>query len=173
MKELLEGNAGFIAKSDKTLLKELAEKGQHPVAAVIACSDSRVPVEAIFDQIEPGRLFVVRVAGNVVADASVKGSIEYAVEHLRVPRVIVLGHTGCGAVKARLENVNEGELGRLLALMDLTSKDPAEAVAENVARQVAALLEIGAVREAVEKKTLAVFGAIYDLATGRVNVMDG
>lgn len=94
MDELLQGNARFAAVADPGLLRELADQGQKPVAAVVACSDSRVPVELILNQDRPGRLFVIRVAGDVIADSSVKGSVEYAVEHLKVPELIILGHTG-------------------------------------------------------------------------------
>jgi len=83
--QLLEDNRIFARKVDKRLLERLVEEGQKPIATVISCSDSRVPVEVIFNQLEPGKLFVIRVAGNVVADSSVKGSIEYAIEHLKTP----------------------------------------------------------------------------------------
>lgn len=76
-------------------------KAQHPFACVLACADSRVPPEMVFDT-GLGDLFVVRVAGNIVDDA-VLGSLEYAVEHLHVPLIVVLGHSGCGAVTAAIQ----------------------------------------------------------------------
>jgi carbonic anhydrase len=75
--------------------------GQSPFAAVLACSDSRVPVETVFGQ-GAGDLFVIRVAGNVLGEPQI-GSLEFAVDELGVPLILVLGHTGCGAVKAAME----------------------------------------------------------------------
>ena len=132
IKEMIEGNNSFLRKVDKVLLKELAEKVQKPTATIVCCSDSRVPVEVIFDHLRPGTFFVVRVAGNVVADYSVKGSIEYAVMHLNTPYLIVLGHTECGAVKASLQGVNEGDMGRLVSHIKLENKELNKAVMENV-----------------------------------------
>jgi len=100
---LMEGNKRFVTRKaqhpDQTLahLREV-ESGQHPFAVVLSCSDSRVSPEIVFDQ-GLGDLFVIRVAGNVTDD-TVIGSIEYAVEHLKAPLVVVLGHQGCGAVQA-------------------------------------------------------------------------
>lgn len=104
---LIKGNKRFLTGNmlgkDYSLTRrsELAEKGQHPFAVVVSCSDSRVPPESLFDQ-ALGDLFVVRVAGNVITPIEL-GSIEYAVEHLKVPLVLVLGHEKCGAVTAAVE----------------------------------------------------------------------
>lgn len=100
---LKEGNARFVsgALTPKDHYKEERQKlseGQHPFAVVLCCSDSRVVPEILFDQ-QLGDLFVIRNAGNVV-DLHVLGSIEYAVEHLGAPLVVVLGHSNCGAVTA-------------------------------------------------------------------------
>ena len=100
MDHLKLGNDRYIASSDAGLRASLAENGQHPRAVVITCSDSRVIPEAIFDA-GLGELFVIRVAGNVLGPIEL-GSVEYAVEHLGCPEVIMLGHTGCGAVGAAL-----------------------------------------------------------------------
>jgi carbonic anhydrase len=87
--------------------------GQIPLAAVLCCSDSRVPPEHIFDQAH-GEIFVVRVAGNIARPSEV-GSLEYSVQHLKVPLVLVMGHEGCGAVKAALEGTPaSGALGGLI-----------------------------------------------------------
>lgn len=171
MEELMHGNAQFAAGADSGLLRELARNGQKPVAAIVACSDSRVPVELIFNQCEPGKIFVIRVAGNIISDASVKGSIEYAVEHLGVRCLIILGHSGCGAVQASLDKIVKGELGRLLAQMKIESSDLVAAVVENVNRQVSNSMEIDAVRQSVEERKLGVFGAVYDIETGKVQVV--
>ncbi len=171
IKEILAGNAEFRRKADKNLLKGLAEKGQKPAAAVVACSDSRVPPEVIFDRLTPGSLFIIRVAGNVVADTGVKGSIEYAIEHLHVPYLIVLGHTDCGAVKASLAGTHDGEVGKLLDGMKLKSKDISKAVRENVALQVGRVMALDCVKAAVTKKSLVVYGLLYDLPTGEVKIL--
>ena len=172
IKEILKGNERFASKADKNLLIELAEKGQKPIAVVISCSDSRVPVEVIFNQSQPGRFFVIRVAGNVVADSSVKGSIEYAVEHLKIPYILVLGHTGCGAVKARLDGVKEGEIGKLVSHIKLQSNKLSQAVVENVESQVRIISEMDCVKEALSKKEIEIHGMLYDLASGKVGVLD-
>jgi carbonic anhydrase len=105
-KMLIDGNSRFISEKyaprdlGQTRRSEL-EKGQHPFAVIISCSDSRVPPELIFDQ-GLGNLFVVRVAGNVL-DSIELGSIEYAVEHLGAKLIVVLGHEKCGAVKATVD----------------------------------------------------------------------
>jgi carbonic anhydrase len=117
---LVEGNKRFgtgnFLNKDYSLTRrvELAQKGQHPFAVVVSCSDSRVPPEDIFDQ-ALGDLFVIRVAGNVITPIEL-GSIEYAVEHLKVPFVLVLGHEKCGAVTAAVEG---GEVaGSIGAIVD-------------------------------------------------------
>src|SRR5581483_6066968 len=105
LKNLMDGNARFVAETPITgrplmdRVRELA-KGQSPFATVLGCSDSRVPVETVFDH-EPGDIFVIRIAGNFVDDSGL-GSIEYAVAVLKSPLVMVLGHTSCGAVKAAI-----------------------------------------------------------------------
>jgi carbonic anhydrase len=102
LRELREGNIRFVRgaavhpRQDGGRRRRTERDGQTPKALVLACSDSRVPVETIFDQ-GIGDIFVVRVAGNVPV-IGVLGTIEYAVEHLRVPLIVVMGHTGCGAV---------------------------------------------------------------------------
>lgn len=107
---LLQGNERFSQDHplhpDQTLdrLRDLSF-GQHPVAAIVSCSDSRVPPELILDQ-GLGDLFVIRNAGNIVADYEI-GSVEYAIEHLEVPLVIILGHTKCGAFGAFVEHEHE------------------------------------------------------------------
>jgi len=169
--ELLEANKSFASKVDKGLLKELVEKGQKPIATIVSCSDSRVPVEIIFDQFRPGTFFVIRVAGNVVSDSSVRGSIEYAVMHVKTPYLVVIGHTECGAVKAYLEGVNEGEIGKLVSNIKLKSNELGKAVIENVELQVKRVCEIDCVKEALDKKRIEVYGMLYDLRTGKVKCL--
>lgn len=166
--ELLEANEGFASRVDRGLLKELTEKGQKPIATIVSCSDSRVPVEVIFNQLRPGTFFVIRVAGNVVSDSSVRGSIEYAIMHLETPYLVVLGHTECGAVKARLAGVTEGEIGRLVSNIKVKSQELNQAVIENVGSQVKVVSEMDCVKEALDKNRIEVYGMLYDLRTGEV-----
>ncbi len=93
-------------------MKESAEDGQHPLAIVLSCIDSRVPVEMIFDK-GVGDLFVSRIAGNVVSE-DVLGSMEYACEHSGSKVVIVLGHESCGAVHSACEHVQAGNMTQML-----------------------------------------------------------
>ncbi len=104
LQKLIDGNKRYVTGDNSlhTHKSDLAD-GQKPFAVVIGCSDSRVAPEIVFDQ-GSGELFVVRVAGNVVGPLE-RGSVEYAVEHLGVQLVIVLGHTGCGAVNATLSEL--------------------------------------------------------------------
>src|SRR5580765_2877051 len=111
MKDLLEGNARFVAGQTLNPRQRPADysklvAGQAPDAVIIGCADSRVPPEVLFDQ-GVGDLFVVRVAGNVVSGtgAVIKGSIEFAIAELNVPLIMVLGHSNCGAVKAAVQHL--------------------------------------------------------------------
>ncbi len=106
VQKLKDGNGRFVsedyAREDiGSIRRQELTAGQHPFAVIVACSDSRVPPELVFDQ-GLGDIFVVRVAGNVI-DADALGSVEYAVEHLHSPLVMVMGHQECGAVKAAIE----------------------------------------------------------------------
>lgn len=157
---------------------------QRPFATVLGCSDSRVPVELVFDQ-GFGDVFVVRVAGNVIA-ADVVGSVAYAGLHLRTPLFVVLGHAGCGAVTAavdaKLKKAKEPEaieaLVRLidpgLAGLDLSLPPAAlldAAVEANVRWSVRQLASLPAARRAVERHQCEIVGAVYDLRTGQVRVL--
>src|SRR5512139_387673 len=106
---LLRGNERFIAgwpdhpNQSARRRREVSDAGQQPYAIILSCADSRVPPEIIFDQ-GLGDVFVIRVAGNVLDDV-ILGTIEYAVEHMHTPLVMVLGHDKCGAVTAAVEHV--------------------------------------------------------------------
>src|SRR5215470_6317467 len=111
LKRLMEGNRRFLrgkARSAAFRRETMADlaKGQRPYATILGCSDSRVPPEWVFDA-GLGELFVVRVAGNVFSP-EIAGSLQYAGSHLQTPLFVVLGHEGCGAVKAALETKYEG-----------------------------------------------------------------
>jgi carbonic anhydrase len=192
LSRLKEGNARFAAgrsqhpHADEARRTETAEKGQHPFAAVVGCSDSRAPVEIIFDQ-GIGDLFVVRVPGNVCNGDEI-GAVEYAVEHLDVPLCVVLGHTRCGAVISVVTGAPlTGHLARLVANIRLSiprarKEHPSadeheliEAVVRTNVRQSIADLSQGSplLREGVEEGTLKVMGAVYDVASGAVQWMEG
>jgi carbonic anhydrase len=180
LKRLQEGNERFVA--DKPTAhppyseqrKELA-KGQKPFAVILTCSDSRVAPELIFNQ-QLGDLFVIRVAGNVT-DPIVLGSIEYAVEHLHAPLIVVVGHSNCGAVQAALETQKpKGNVGELIKQVRVGSdlpKGKAAAVAAGVkanvlyqARQLTAKSEV--LRDFVTSGRVQIATGIYSLETGRV-----
>ncbi len=188
---LREGNARFTAHPEHHTGHPAEHRlriagGQHPFAIVLSCADSRVPPELVFDQ-DLGDLFVVRTAGQVLAPP-VLGSIQYGVEHLHVPLLVVLGHEGCGAVKATLEALESGsaasgtaidslvEAIRPAAEQALADAGPgadeehrlAEAVRLNVAGEVAQLSADPLLAEAVEAGRLRVVGATYDLHDGAV-----
>ncbi len=115
-----EGNAQFVSNpAGRPLLgaqqRAALAKGQHPIATVLSCADSRVPPEIIFRQ-NPGDLFVVRTAGEV-ADRAVLASVEYGAEHLHIPLIVVLGHEACGAVQAAIETKDPKSLGPNLAFL--------------------------------------------------------
>ncbi|MDR3585599.1 MAG: carbonic anhydrase [Desulfosporosinus sp.] len=184
-KQLLDdGNARFA--SGKTLSKDLGatrrmdleKNGQHPFAIIVSCSDSRVPPEVLYDE-ALGDLFVVRVAGNVITPVEL-GSVEYAVEHLKTPLVVVLGHEFCGAVTAAVQG---GEIpGSIAAIVDkikpaidtakasgATGNDLIEKTADiNVQNAIQDILKSSIVKHAVDAKEVKVLGAKYDLDTGVV-----
>jgi len=157
---------------------EALREAQTPFAAVMGCADSRVPPNLVFD-CSLGELFVVRTAGNVLSQMDL-GSMEYAVTVLQVPLVMVLGHSGCGAVASALQGGPVSEaLGALLAEITPAAEwarnrtsDPAEAVSlaenRNIWRGVRKLRGNPVLR--AHPETLVV-GAKYDIRTGRVTVL--
>jgi len=176
---LKDGNARFVA--DKPAKKDLGAKrraelakGQRPFAVVLTCSDSRVAPELIFDQ-GLGDLFVLRVAGNVT-DPVVLGSIEYAVDHLKTPLVVVLGHEKCGAVAAAVEGGHpEGNLGKLIRHVHVgDNKGDAEAaVRTNVMYQAGQLTrESTVLKDFVSSKRVRLAAGVYSLKTGEVRWLD-
>jgi len=182
LKDLMSGNARFVAGKSLNPRQTPADfsklaSGQTPDAVIVGCADSRVPPEILFDQ-GVGDLFVIRVAGNVVSGAgpSVKGSIAYAVVVLGAPLVMVLGHSQCGAVKSALETKElqvPQSIRDLVGMVDTGGqKDLDRAIVANVRTGVAKLKSIEpTLTQYVETKRLKVVGAVYDLATGKVNLV--
>ncbi|MGZ3439506.1 MAG: carbonic anhydrase [Polyangia bacterium] len=184
LRALVAGNQAFVAAGASCARQSPARRGevaaaQHPIAVVIGCADSRVPPEAIFGQ-GIGDLFVIRVAGNVVDDA-VLGSIEYAVEHLGVPLVVVLGHERCGAVQAALsEEPAHGHVDaivrRIRAAIQHARKGPGDALDNAVRANVSASVHdvqssTPVLAPLVDKGRVKVVGARYDLDTGAVELL--
>lgn len=156
--------------------------GQHPIAGILSCADSRVPVEVVFDQ-GIGDLFVVRVAGNI-AGTSELASLQYGVEHLNLPLVVVMGHTRCGAVKAALSGANPpGPLGELLSQIapsveNVKSQNIPESarlaatVRANVRYTLAQLQRDPVIGHAVAEGKTRLVGAVYDIGSGVVQWID-
>ena len=193
LQRLKDGNKRFVSEvrghgllSGKTGRSELVTE-QKPFAVIFGCSDSRVPVEIVFDQ-GLGDLFVIRVAGNVVAPSLI-GSVEFAVEQFGTPLVLVLGHTMCGAVQATLADLNRPSENRSPNLRSIVSRiqpsvqslleteiaaDPDEllkrAVRANIQTSVESLRHGSEILEGlIDSQELLVAGAEYSVETGVVN----
>jgi carbonic anhydrase len=180
VQELLAGNQRFAAnqstcRHDLSLLRQRTVEKQAPLAAVLACADSRVPVELIFDQ-TIGQIFVTRIAGNI-ATAEIIASLEYAVAELGVRALLVLGHTGCGAVTAAMKSEEvPGQISSLYPhirpAVARARGNLGEAINGN-ARDQAELLRTSStvIRGATDGARMKVLAGCYDLATGRVTVL--
>jgi carbonic anhydrase len=180
LEELLAGNRRFAAnrltsiEHDLSILKAHTVDKQEPFAAVLACADSRVPVELVFDQ-SIGHIFVTRVAGNIVT-AEIVASLEYAVAVLGIRALMVLGHTNCGALKAAMKTDSvPGQISALYphlrAAVDQAAGNVDIAIETN-ARLQAELLRTSStvIRQAAAAGTLKVAAGVYDLATGNVSM---
>jgi carbonic anhydrase len=196
LRRLQEGNLRFISNArgsdafiTEARLAEL-EKEQHPFAVVLGCSDSRVPAEIVFDQ-GLGDLFVIRVAGNIVAPSQI-GSIEFAAERFGTQLVVVLGHSHCGAILATLEELQRGRENRSPNLHTIVNRvRPSveklletdlkhdldalvtQAVRANIRASVAQLRRGSRILERlIDQGRLLIVGAEYCLATGVVEFLD-
>jgi len=165
----VEGNRRFIETQGKFLAKHVS--GQKPFAAILTCSDSRVPPELIFDA-GIGELFVVRDAGNIAFGPSVIGSLEYAVTHLRVPLLLILGHTNCGALKASEAGPGDGShVGEIVNEIRCCFGG-GDNLRDNVRRQEQMLLQRSPpIAEAVKAGALKIQGAVYHLEDGAVEFL--
>ncbi|MGZ4934668.1 MAG: carbonic anhydrase [Halobacteriota archaeon] len=182
---LMEGNARFVSgnvchpnQSDEQRAKVVS--GQQPFAVVVSCSDSRVPPEILFDQ-GIGDIFTVRTAGEVMDNATI-GTIEYAVEHLHAPLIVVLGHDDCGAVNAAVEGSAEpGQINYLVEAIK-PAVDTAQSMhgdllsnsinvnSKDVVAQLQATNPI--LSEHVQQGKLQIVPARYHLDTGAVELLD-
>jgi carbonic anhydrase len=196
LQRLQDGNRRFVAGAQSDVLATHSDRleltgGQNPFAIILGCSDSRVPAEIVFDQ-GLGDLFVIRVAGNIVA-ASQLGSIEFAAQRFGTRLVVVLGHTNCGAATAAIEDVvqpgaNASEFLRSIvdpirpsaeaalaavprsdwpALLESTIRGNVRASAGDIRRRSTVIQEL------IRRDGLRVVGAEYSLETGVVDFFDG
>ena len=187
---LKEGNERFVnnLKANRNLLEQVNDtrEGQWPFATVLSCIDSRTSAELIFD-LGLGDIFSIRLAGNVLSDA-VLGSMEFACKLAGSRLLVVLGHTGCGAIKGACDNVQLGNLSTLLNLIQpavyfertvadnrtSTNPDFVDRVAQiQVRRAVEGVIERSMVlRDMIEKGEIGLIGAMYDVASGAVDFFD-
>ena len=191
LERLKKGNLRFMEgvsrhAHESASWRSLLTETQKPFATVLGCSDSRAPPELIFD-VGLGDLFTIRLAGNIIAE-DVIGTIQYGVAHLRTPLVVILGHEGCGAVDATLEEMLHmptelkyvGALTRLikpgLKELDLNMDRTAllrAAVEANVRWSMRQLSTMPEGARALREKRVSLVGGVYELATGRVRFLDG
>lgn len=193
--ELKQGNIRFTTgesthlRQDPQRIKDLS-LAQNPKCVIVSCSDSRVPPEIIFDQ-GLGDIFSIRTAGNVMGDYD-EGSIEYAVEHLHTPLVIVMGHQKCGAIQALLDSTDELDedhaetAGNVVKIIEKLAKqeeqqenlhsahkDSDKAVLANVMNGVKELRTVNPfLKNAYEKGEVQIIGAIYNVDNGTVDFLD-
>lgn len=188
---LIEGNQRFISEKEdekdfKALIQMTKDK-QHPFASVLSCSDSRAPVELLFDQ-ALGDVFSVRLAGNIASDKAI-GSLEFGSKYLGSKLIVVMGHTSCGAVKAACDDFKDGHIGEIINLIkpslrhEKTITDPSLRTAGNpdfvqkicelnVQYQIDAIIRASdIVDDMLESKQIGIIGAVYDIANGKVNFM--
>jgi carbonic anhydrase len=197
LERLKEGNRRFLERirdgkisGKDTSQYELSTK-QEPFAIILGCSDSRVPAEIVFDQ-GLGDLFVIRVAGNIVAPSQV-GSVEFAAERFGTPLVVVLGHSNCGAIIATLEELRrptEGQSKNLRAIVDRVRPSVEELLATEsdwdfdslISLSVRANIRASAnhlrhgseiLENLIQKGELLIVGAEYSVETGAVDFFDG
>jgi len=188
MEVMRQGNARFARgeRKNRDYIREqkASAGGQHPAAVILSCIDSRAPAEVIMD-LGIGDIFNARVAGNIVNE-DIAGSIEFATKLAGAKVIVVMGHTGCGAIKGAIDGAQLGNLTGLLAKIRpaveatsyagaKTSKDAkfVDAVArKNVELTIARLQDMSPiVRELVGSKTVKIAGAMYDLSSAKVDFL--
>ncbi len=190
LEKLKEGNQRFVEdkaehpNADKDRLADTAKNGQYPFATILSCSDSRVPLELLFDQ-GFGDIFVVRVAGNT-SGGDEMGSLEYCVDHLGTPLLVVLGHTKCGAVTAAATHAETTDhLTNMIQRIEPATeevqkanpdKKPEELITKMVEKNVwnaveTILADSRVIRKLVEEEKVEVIAAMYDIETGKVTFL--
>ncbi|MBF4989174.1 carbonic anhydrase [Methylophilus sp. 14] len=189
---LIEGNQRFITdreqdKDFKSLIQITKDK-QHPFSSFLSCSDSRAPVELLFDQ-ALGDVFSVRLAGNIASDKAI-GSLEFGSKYLGSKLIVVMGHTSCGAVKAACDDFKDGHIGEIINLIkpsirhEKTINDPAQRnsknsdfvekiCALNVKYQIETIIRCSdIIDDMLQSKQIGIVGAVYDISTGKVDFME-
>ena len=186
---LIEGNHRFAnnltASKDLQNLVELTKNKQHPFASFLSCSDSRAPVELLFDQ-ALGDIFSVRLAGNIASDKCI-GSLEFSSKYLGSKLIVVMGHSSCGAVKAACDDFKDGHIGEIInmikpairhektVLEDRSSKneDFVQKICElNVQYQIDQIIRTSdIIQDMLQAKQIGVVGGVYDLNTGIVRFL--
>jgi len=188
-RRFLEGISHVSSGSSLSKLRNFAQKGQRPKAIVLCCSDSRAPVEMIFDQ-DIGDLFVIRVAGNIIAPSLV-GSVEFAASTFGTDFVLVMGHTQCGAIRATLDNIRDPQAISSENIHDIVSRIKPhifpvaqmrglseeekfeKSVEMNVRASVSQLAHSSRlIEKMVQDGKIVIRGAVLELATGRVNFLE-
>lgn len=197
LERLKEGNQRFVAgvRSVDTIIKQSHRasfvEGQAPFAIILGCSDSRVPAEMVFDQ-GLGDLFVIRVAGNIVAPSQV-GSVEFAVERFGTPLVVVLGHSMCGAVRATIDDIESQQEHASSNVLSIVNRirptveplfntdlrnDPDKLLESAIRANIMSAtsqLQHGSpmLEQLLQKNELVIVGAEYSLETGVVEFFNG
>ena len=186
---LIEGNHRFTnnLSADKNMLGlvHMTKDRQHPFASVLSCSDSRAPVEILFDQ-ALGDIFSVRLAGNIASDKCI-GSLEFSSKYLGSKLLVVLGHTDCGAVKAACDDFREGHIGEIINLirpavrMEKTTASQRDSGNAGFVDKVCALhvqVQINEIvhssdiiQDMLSAKQIGMVGGIYNLASGEVRFL--
>jgi carbonic anhydrase len=186
---LIEGNHRFTnnltVNKDMLSLVHMTKDKQHPFASVLSCSDSRAPVEILFDQ-ALGDIFSVRLAGNIASDKCI-GSLEFSSKYLGSKLIVVLGHSDCGAVKAACDNFREGHIGEIINLIrpalrmekSITEhRDSSNSAfvdkicALNVSVQIDEIIHSSdIIQDMLSNKQIGMVGSVYNLATGEVSFL--
>jgi len=182
-KNLIDGNARYAAgalwkpRISSELRKDLLTKGQNPYAAIVGCSDSRAPMELIFDA-GLGDLFIIRTAGNVVSDIGL-GSLEYAVEMLKTPLIVVVGHQQCGAVKAAIRGgifspPMQAVINEICkcSSVDICSCSQEEIENKNILYTLSKIAANACIAKAVDEGRVKLAAAKYSLETGIITFFD-
>jgi carbonic anhydrase len=186
---LIAGNHRFtnnlVANKDMQSLVQIIKDKQHPFASFLSCSDSRAPVELLFDQ-ALGDIFSVRLAGNIASDKAI-GSLEFSTKYLNSKLVVVLGHTDCGAVKAACDNFRDGHIGEIINMIrpalrmentveenrDSSNADFLNKICHlNVKMQIGEIIHSSdIIQDMLSSKQIGIVGGVYNLATGEVNFL--
>lgn len=186
---LIEGNERFItnrsAHREHSNIIEIANAEQRPFASFLSCSDSRAPVELLFDQ-ALGDIFSVRLAGNIASDKCI-GSLEFSSKYLGSKLIVVMGHSSCGAVKAACDDFKDGHIGEIINMIkpairhektvmdDRTSKNESfvQKICElNVQYQIDQIIRTSdIVQDMLDARQIGVVGGVYDLNTGKVRFL--